>query len=63
MFAGDNEDIKYRTLSRSGKCCACGRKIIANKDKVIHCYNYKSNAGTVTLCNYCVDQMYKLAHD
>lgn len=56
-------EIEYRTLSRNGRCCICGRTVIANKDKVIHCYNHKSNAGTVTLCNFCIDRIYKKAHE
>lgn len=58
-----DDDVEYRTLSRKGKCCICGRPIIANKDKVIHCYNYKSNAGTITICNYCIDHIYNKAHE
>lgn len=53
-------DYEYRQLTRSGRCCACGRKIYANKDYVIHGYNYKSNAGTLTLCTLCVTYMNKL---
>ncbi|WP_143322641.1 hypothetical protein [Clostridium sp. HBUAS56010] len=56
----DEIDYKYRQLTRTGKCCSCGRKILANKDYVIHGYNYKSNAGTVTLCTFCVTNMNRL---
>lgn len=55
-----NIDYEYRRLSRNGRCCACGRTVIANHDYVIHGYNYKSNAGTLTLCTYCVTNMNKI---
>lgn len=53
-------DIDYRTLSRKGKCCICGKTIEAKKEKVFHCYNQKSNGGTVTICNDCLDEMVKI---
>ena len=59
----EDEDYEYRQLTRNGKCCTCGRTILANKDNVIHGYNYKSNAGTVTLCTYCVTNMNRLIND
>ena len=57
------DDYEYRRLTRNGVCCTCGRKIFANKDYVIHGFNYKSNAGTVTLCTFCVTNMNKLIGD
>ncbi len=59
----DDTDYEYRQLTRNGKCCACGRTILANKDHVIHGYNYKSNGGTVTLCTFCITNMNKLIND
>ena len=56
----DDLDYEYRQLTRNGICCACGRKIFANKDYVIHGYNHKSNAGTVTLCTFCITNMNRL---
>lgn len=56
----NENDYEYRQLTRNGKCCCCGRRILANKDYVIHGYNHKSNAGTVTLCTFCVANMNRL---
>lgn len=56
----NENDYEYRPLIRNGKCCSCGRKIFANKDYVIHGYNHKSNAGTVTLCTFCITNMNRL---
>ena len=52
--------IEYRKLSRKGKCCICGSIVEGNKEKVIHCYNHKSNAGTITICKKCIEHIYSM---
>lgn len=59
----DSIDYEFRQLARDGKCCACGRRIHANRDYAIHGYNYKSNAGTIALCTFCVINMNRLIED